>query len=124
MSSLFRYARSFFTSAPVSQEQKQVAKDTVESLISASPVAVFSKSFCPYCTEAKSILSSLGQGPRMKVLELNQMEQGSAIQAYLAERVGASKVTVPQVYIKGQNIGGCSDLKKLQASGKLDELLA
>jgi len=29
-----------------------------------------------------------------------------------------------QVYIKGQNIGGCSDLKKLQASGKLDELLA
>ncbi|GAA5913947.1 hypothetical protein JCM8208_007008 [Rhodotorula glutinis] len=128
MSSLFgslrSYARSFFTSAPVSSEHKQLAKDKVEALIAGSPVAVFSKTYCPFCTEAKSILSQLGQGPRMKVLELDREEHGSAVQAYLAERAGASRVTVPQVYIKGQKIGGCSDLKKLQASGKLDELLA
>jgi hypothetical protein len=30
LSSLTRYARSFFTSAPISQEQAQAAKDTVE----------------------------------------------------------------------------------------------
>jgi len=82
----------------------------------------------------------------VQVLELDREEHGSAVQAYLAERAGASRVTVPQVrlvvsahtqrlvhpadttprqvYIKGQSIGGCSDLKKLQASGKLDELLA
>ncbi|GAA6047312.1 hypothetical protein JCM3770_001881 [Rhodotorula araucariae] len=122
--SLRSYARSFFTSAPVSSEHKQIAKDTVESLISSSPVTVFSKSYCPYCSEAKSIITELGHGSRMKVLELNQEEHGSAIQQYLAERIGAAKVTVPQVYIKGENIGGCSDLKKLHASGKLNDLLA
>ena len=30
LSPLTRYARSFFTSAPISQEQAQAAKDTVE----------------------------------------------------------------------------------------------
>ncbi|EGU13270.1 Glutaredoxin [Rhodotorula toruloides ATCC 204091] len=149
MSSIFgavrSYARSFFSTPAISQEQVALAKETVESLIQ-SPVVVFSKSYCPYCailslskgardgqltvdmltagTEAKNILSSLGQSSRMKVLELNQEQNGSAIQRYLAERVGAAKVTVPQVYIKGQPVGGCSDLKKLQAEGKLTSLLA
>ncbi|BGP28843.1 hypothetical protein JCM10296v2_000579 [Rhodotorula toruloides] len=127
MSSIFgavrSYARSFFSTPAISQEQVALAKETVESLIQ-SPVVVFSKSYCPYCTEAKNILSSLGQSSRMKVLELNQEQNGSAIQQYLAERVGAAKVTVPQVYIKGQPVGGCSDLKKLQAEGKLTSLLA
>ncbi|POY71972.1 dithiol glutaredoxin [Rhodotorula taiwanensis] len=123
LSALTRYARSFFTSAPVSQEQALAAKETVESLV-RSPVAVFSKSYCPYCTEAKTILSQLGQTPRMKVIELDREALGGPIQQYLAEKAGASRVTVPQIYIKGQNIGGCSDLKKLQREGKLDQLLA
>jgi glutaredoxin-related protein len=33
-------------------------------------------------------------------------------------------VGLSQVYIKGQPVGGCSDLKKLQAEGKLTTLLA
>ncbi|TKA54615.1 hypothetical protein B0A53_03022 [Rhodotorula sp. CCFEE 5036] len=120
LSSLTRYARSFFTSAPISQEQAQAAKDTVESLI-GSPIAVFSKSYCPYCTEAKSILGSHGVASRMKVIELDREALGGPIQQYLAEKAGATKVTI---YIKGQNIGGCSDLKKLQQQGKLKDMLA
>ncbi|BGP53020.1 hypothetical protein JCM8202_004104 [Rhodotorula sphaerocarpa] len=123
LGSLTRYARSFFTSAPVSQEQAQAARDTAEGLI-RSPIAVFSKSYCPYCTEAKSILSSLGQTPRMKVLELDREALGGPVQQYLAEKAGASRVTVPQIYIKGENIGGCSELKKLQREGKLEQLLS
>ncbi|GAA5955892.1 hypothetical protein JCM8115_004356 [Rhodotorula mucilaginosa] len=123
LSSLTRYARSFFTSAPVSQEQAQAARDTVESLV-GSPIAVFSKSYCPYCTEAKSILGSHGVASRMKVIELDREALGGPIQQYLAEKAGATKVTVPQIYIKGQNIGGCSDLKKLQQQGKLEDMLA
>ncbi|KAG0664765.1 hypothetical protein C6P46_000902 [Rhodotorula mucilaginosa] len=143
LSSLTRYARSFFTSAPISQEQAQAAKDTVESLI-GSPIAVFSKSYCPYClgihawkrfraravdtgtdilfaagTEAKSILGSHGVASRMKVIELDREALGGPIQQYLAEKAGATKI-----YIKGQNIGGCSDLKKLQQQGKLKDMLA
>ncbi|GEM06339.1 glutaredoxin 3 [Rhodotorula toruloides] len=89
MSSIFgavrNYARSFFSTPAISQEQVALAKETVE------------------------------------VLELNHEQNGSAIQQYLAERVGAARVTV---YIKGKPVGGCSDLKKLQAEGKLSSLLA
>ncbi|GAA6059058.1 hypothetical protein JCM10212_002029, partial [Sporobolomyces blumeae] len=70
MTSLFAGAkglfRSLFTSAQVSAADVQLAKETVESVISQSPVAVFSKSYCPYCTEAKRILSSHDQGSRTK----------------------------------------------------------
>ncbi|GAA5980295.1 hypothetical protein JCM11641_005533 [Rhodosporidiobolus odoratus] len=121
MSFLSTIRRAFFSTAPT-QEQAELAKQSVESLIK-SPVAVFSKSYCPYCTEAKSVLQELGQEGRMQVLELNHHDQGSAIQSYLAERHGVSKVTVPQIYIKGQKIGGCSDLVKLKSQGKLEELL-
>ncbi|GAA5877140.1 hypothetical protein JCM16303_006180 [Sporobolomyces ruberrimus] len=128
MTSLFMGAkglfRSFFSSAQTSAADLQLAKETVEALISGTPVAVFSKSYCPYCTEAKRILSSHGQDARTKVLELDHEKQGSAIQQYLAERAGVSKVTVPQIFINGKIVGGCSDLKNLQSQGKLDSLLA
>lgn len=39
ISALGRYARSFFSSAPVSQEQTQAAKDTVE--VSPLPASGF-----------------------------------------------------------------------------------
>ncbi|GAA5830721.1 hypothetical protein JCM5353_004099 [Sporobolomyces roseus] len=116
--------RSFFSSSATNPADLQIAKETVESIIGGSQVAVFSKSYCPYCTEAKRILSSHGQDARTKVLELDHENQGTAIQQYLAERAGVSKVTVPQIFINGKTIGGCSDLKKLQSQGQLDKLLA
>ncbi|BGP12788.1 hypothetical protein JCM10213_007302 [Rhodosporidiobolus nylandii] len=114
--------RTFSSSAPLSTEHTALAKEAVEDLIK-SPVAVFSKSYCPFCTEAKGILAELGQKERMKVIELDHVGHGAAIQNYLAEKAGASRVTVPQIYINGENVGGCSDLKKLRSNGKLDELL-
>ncbi|GAA6001806.1 hypothetical protein JCM10207_002329 [Rhodosporidiobolus poonsookiae] len=114
--------RTFSTSA--SPEQARLAKETVEGMLQSSPVAVFSKSYCPYCMEAKHILKGHGQESRMQVLEIDHDNNGGPIQAYLAERIGQSKVTVPQVYIGGKLIGGCSDLKKLHKDGLLEKLLA
>lgn len=68
----------------------------MQSLIQ-SPIAVFSKSYCPYCDKSKSLLKQLGQGGATKVMELDQVKDGAVIQAYLAERAGVSRVTVPQV---------------------------
>ncbi|KAE8954587.1 hypothetical protein PR003_g33620 [Phytophthora rubi] len=31
------------------------AKETVEAKIAASPVVVYSKSYCPYCTKTKTL---------------------------------------------------------------------
>ncbi|GAA5887486.1 hypothetical protein JCM6882_001425 [Rhodosporidiobolus microsporus] len=122
MSFIVNSIRRAFSSSS-SPENVALARETVETMVQ-SPIAVFSKSYCPYCAEAKHILKKAGQEPRMQVIELDREMHGSAIQAYLAEKAGASKVTVPQIFINGQNIGGCSDLKALRASGKLDSLLA
>ncbi|GAA5832237.1 hypothetical protein JCM11251_004288 [Rhodosporidiobolus azoricus] len=124
MSFIVNSIRRAFSSSS-SPENVAKAKETVETMIqSPNAIAVFSKSYCPYCTEAKHILKGAGQEGRMQVIELDREMHGSAIQAYLAEKQGASKVTVPQIYINGRNIGGCSDLKQLRSSGKLDGLLA
>jgi hypothetical protein len=59
-----------------------------------------------------------------QILELDTMgQEGTAIQTALAQKLNKSRVTVPQVFIDGKPIGGCSDLQAAQANGTLDEML-
>ena len=50
-----------------------------------------------------------------------QIEEGDAYQALLLEISGQK--TVPNVFINGNHIGGCDDTLKLDAEGKLVELV-
>lgn len=79
---------------------------------------VFSKAYCPYCTNTKRILD--GAGAKYKVLELNEEPDGSEIQSALAELTGQR--TVPNIFIGKQHIGGDSDLKG-HVGTDLDQLL-
>ncbi|ORX88045.1 glutaredoxin [Basidiobolus meristosporus CBS 931.73] len=81
---------------------------------------VFSKSYCPYCKRAKDLLSKVF--PNYTAIELDQLPDGSEIQAALLELSGQR--TVPNIYIKGKHLGGCDDLLKAHSSGKLEQLLA
>ncbi|KAL8601884.1 hypothetical protein ACOMHN_020619 [Nucella lapillus] len=105
------------TSSTVNQNSKeaQYVKDTV----AANPVVVFSKSTCPFCRTAKSILGELGA--EVKVIELDKVKDGSLLQDVLGHMTSAR--TVPRVFINGQCIGGCSELKLLHHSGKLQHML-
>lgn len=46
-------------------------KTKVQSIIDENPVAVFSKSYCPYCREAKKLLSD--SGAKFLAIELDQI---------------------------------------------------
>ncbi|KAI9753113.1 MAG: hypothetical protein M4579_005327 [Chaenotheca gracillima] len=83
------------------------AKSKAQGIIDDNAVAVFSKSYCPYCKATKSLLSELGAKPF--ILELDQVDDGSDIQNALQELNGQR--TVPSVYIKQQHIGGNSELQ-------------
>ncbi|CAH2043714.1 unnamed protein product, partial [Iphiclides podalirius] len=98
-----------------SAEIKQFIKDA----IAQDKVVVFSKSYCPYCTLAKNVFEKVKQP--FKVYELNERDDGDAIQANLAELTGFR--TVPQVFINGNCVGGGSDVKALYDSGKLEPML-
>lgn len=79
--------------------------------------AVFSKSYCPYCSASKRLLDGLGA--KYKLVELDEVPDGSAIQAALLEISGQR--TVPNIFIGKKHIGGNSDLQA--KSGELKGLL-
>jgi len=83
------------------------AKTKAQSIIDENAVAVFSKSWCPYCKAAKALLSE--QGARAYILELDQVDDGAAIQDALEEIT--SQRSVPNIFIGQKHIGGNSDLQ-------------
>merc|ERR1712128_234558 len=89
--------------------------EQVENHIANNKVMMFSKTTCPFFTKIKQLFDSLKI--EYQVLELDQISDGPAVQAALAEKSGQR--TVPNTYINGKHIGGCDDTLKLQAENKL-----
>ncbi|GLJ21656.1 hypothetical protein SUGI_0403300 [Cryptomeria japonica] len=96
------------------------AMEKAKSTVSSHPVVIFSKTYCPYCTQVKQLLTRLGTKP--EVIELDTESDGSDIQAALKEWTGQR--TVPNVFIGGTHIGGCDDTVAKHNSGKLVPLLS
>jgi glutaredoxin 3 len=80
-------------------------------------VTIYSKTYCPYCDRAKSLLASKG----VAFEEINLEGKPDEMQA-LVKRTGMR--TVPQIFINGKLVGGFTDLAALDQQGKLDALLA
>lgn len=81
-------------------------------------VTIYSKSWCPYCQAAKSLLDSKGIA-----YEEIDIERQREARATMIERAGG-RTTVPQVFIDGRHVGGYDDLSDLDAAGGLDNLAA
>ncbi len=97
-----------------------LGKSTILKLITSHPVVIFSKTFCPYCKQAKATLSDMGSAPIIVELD-ERSEDGGAIQYYLQQLTG--RKTVPNVFVGGKTIGGGDDVEKLKQSGELMLLL-
>lgn len=104
--------RAFFTSTMVSQQTRQ----KVEDLIKSKPIFVASKTYCPYCTQAKNTISQITTD--IYILELDNEEDGAEIQEALFEITGQR--TVPNVFIGGKHIGGNSDVQALKSKDALE----
>ena len=93
--------------------------DKVRGLIKTGKVVVFSKTYCPYCDEAKQIFSSAGV--TFDTYELDKLPEGDTMQNALLEITGQK--TVPNIFIAEKHIGGCSDLKSKIANGQVIDIL-
>lgn len=98
----------------------QAKIDLTQKLAVSSSVFVASKSYCPYCTSAKKLLQQKGV-KNIKVIELDDMADGSSVQDALYEITGQR--TVPNIFIGGKHVGGNSELQVLERQGKLTEML-
>jgi glutaredoxin 3 len=96
-----------------------VSRAAIQELIKKTPVLVYSKTYCPYCKNAKSLLRS--KGVDFTAIELDKEADGQETQNILQEITKQS--TVPNIFIKGVHIGGSSDLTALEKSGKLTAML-
>jgi glutaredoxin 3 len=68
-------------------------------------VVIYSKTWCPYCTQCKELLDSMGQP--YAVVELDRRDDGEAVQAALLSLT--QQRTVPSVFVAGKHIGGNDD---------------
>lgn len=93
----------------------EASKEYVLSAPSAD-ILIYTRPGCGYCTSAVALL-------RRKGAEFQEIGAGDpSARQEMIQRSGRN--TYPQIFIKGQHIGGCDDLYALDAAGKLDALLA
>ncbi len=79
-------------------------------------VLIYTKSFCPYCDRAKDLLTR--KGVKYEEVYLDDRPEEYAT---LKQRTGM--MTVPQIFINDQLVGGYTDLAALDRDQKLDEML-
>lgn len=96
----------------------------IDGLVGSNKVMFFSFSTCPFCLRAKEVLNEVGV--KYEVMELDQVEDGSAIRAMLGRRTG--RTSQPSVWVGGSYVGGCNDgglggVVPLYESGELEKLL-
>ena len=98
-----------------------VAEQDVRTIIASNQVVIFADLTCGYCQSAQGILRQIG----IKFTTI----YATPIQRQVLYEISGMK-TVPNIWISGRFIGGCSDgpeswmgLTKISASGKIKELL-
>ncbi|XP_017785587.1 PREDICTED: glutaredoxin-C4-like isoform X2 [Nicrophorus vespilloides] len=89
----------------------------VKEWINSDAVVIFSKTYCPYCKLAKDVFEKCQK--KYTAIELDKRDDADEIQAILGELTGAK--TVPRVFVKGECLGGGSDVKALYENGKLEK---
>ncbi|CAG9479298.1 glutaredoxin 1, putative [Plasmodium vivax] len=98
----------------------EAIKKFVQKIIDENIIAVFSKTECPYCIKAISILKGYNVS-NMHVEQIEKNPNMADIQAYLKDLTGKS--SVPRIFINKEIVGGCDDLVKENEEGKLQERL-
>ena len=78
-------------------------------------VELYTTTFCPFCTRAKSLLKSKGVA-----FDEIDVTEDAVLRQKMIELSGGRR-TVPEIFIDGKIVGGYDELKALDDAGKLDQ---
>ncbi|RDB16507.1 Glutaredoxin-C4 [Hypsizygus marmoreus] len=121
-SSSFVLSASFFASLfHIQPAASMSVKELVDSAIAENKIAIFSKSWCPYSKKAKALFAEEFPQVQTTIFELDERDDGSAIQEYLLKVSGQR--TVPNIFVNGQHVGGSDDVRASFNQGKLAQLV-
>jgi cysteine synthase A len=100
------------------------AQRLMAELIRDEPVVLFALEWCEFCWSARKLFARLGIEYRSVDLDsvaYQAADLGGKIRVALAERTGAK--TIPQVFIGGEHIGGCTELFDAWRNGSIQQRL-
>lgn len=79
-------------------------------------VTLYTTDHCPYCVNAKSLLTRKG-------VTYEEIDVSSSPQRLAEMLQRSNRRSVPQIFIGERHVGGFDDLAALERGGKLDALL-
>lgn len=79
-------------------------------------VLIYTKSNCPYCVRAKDLFTRKG-------VAFDEIYLDDRPEEYTSLKQRTGMMTVPQIFIDEQLVGGYTDLADLDRAGKLDPML-
>ncbi len=80
-------------------------------------VEIYTKTFCGFCVRARHLLQTKGIEFEEYVIDGGGPKREEMIQR------AKGRTTVPQIFIGGRHVGGCTDLFALERDGKLNDWL-
>jgi cysteine synthase A len=121
-------ARFVQTAAAVTALPEQVdakAGSFVQATIAANGVTMFALEWCEFCWSARKMFAQLGipyKSVDLDSVAFQEDDLGVKCRGVLHRMTGSP--TIPQIYIDGELIGGCTELFDLYSSGELQQKLS
>jgi cysteine synthase A len=111
--------------APAPVELDPEAQRFVDDVVRNEPVVMFALEWCEFCWSVRKLFGRVGIQYRsvdLDSVEYQAGDRGGKIRAVLAQRTGA--VTIPQIFVGGTHIGGCTELFNAWRDGSIQRRLA
>jgi cysteine synthase A len=112
---------------PVSKKPVELdpaAEEFVSTVVAEEPVVLFALEWCEFCWSVRKLFAKLGVNYRsvdLDSVQYQENDRGGKIRAVLAARLGVP--TIPQIYVGGEHLGGCTDLFDAIRDGTLQARL-
>ena len=102
----------------------ETAEAFVANVIKDNVVVMFALEWCEFCWAARKLFASLGiayQSVDIDSVALQKRDMGTKVRAVLKSRTGSP--TIPQIFIGGTHVGGCTELFEAMQTGSMRQLL-
>ena len=94
----------------------------ITATVEREPVVMFALEWCEFCWTIRKLFDALGvdyQSIDIDSVAYQDDERGVKIRQALGERVGAP--TMPQIFVAGEHLGGCTDVIDAFEDGSLQQ---
>ncbi|PWG64363.1 pyridoxal-phosphate dependent enzyme [Spiribacter halobius] len=111
--------------APAAAATDVEAERFVAETVAREPVVMFALEWCEFCWSVRRLLAALGipyHSVDLDSVPFQENDLGSRIRPVLAARCGAR--TIPQVFVGGELVGGCTEVFDAYRDGSLQTRLA